>query len=441
MGSMEATVIATAMPTIVAQLGGLSIYGWAFSIYILTSSAALPLMGKLSDIFGRRSVYASAMGLFLLASLLCAVAPSMFWLIVFRGLQGLGAAGLLPLALVMVGDLFTLEERARVQALFSFVWGLSSITGPLLGGILVDTLGWPSVFAINLPFGLLSAWLVWRYWQDAPRDHRTAHIDYPGAALVTASAMLLLWALVDVLHWQNWLGAAASVALLVLLLRVERRSPDPVIPLELFTWRFFVIAVIHSLVVGWLLNGVTAYIPLFVQKVQGRSAVEAGASLTPMLLGWVFASVVSARLLLRTGYWTIVTGGMVLVAAGSLPLIWLDRTRDWTYVWTSLAVMGLGFGFSVPPYFIAVQQQVERKFMGAATAQLQFARNLGGAVGVGVMGAVFNLREKAAGFDRALESTFTVAAVVTLGGLAALFFAPRLSPAQLRQRRGDSSPT
>ncbi len=441
MGSMEATVIATAMPTIVGEMGGLNIYGWAFSIYVLTSSAAMPVMGKLSDIFGRRLVYAWAMALFLVASLLCAVAPTMFWLIVFRGLQGLGAAGLMPLALVMIGDMFSLEERAKVQALFSGVWGLSSVSGPLLGGFLVGTIGWPSVFHINIPFGILSAWMVWHWWEDR---HEVAkgkpHIDYPGALLITAGAVLLLLGLVDITHWPSWLALGGAAVAAALAIRVERRSPEPIIPLQLFEWRFFTIAVMQAIVVGWILNGVTAYVPLFVQKVQGKTAMEAGASLSPLLIAWVFASVISAKLLLRMGYWAIMAAGMLLMVLGSLPLIWLDAGKSWLYLWSAMVVLGLGFGFGVPAVFIAVQMQVERKWMGAATALLQFARNMGGSVGIGVMGAVFNLREKPLGFDKALESVFFVAAIVTLSGLLVAAYAPRLSPEELRQRRGEPAP-
>ncbi len=440
MGSMEATVVATAMPTIVEQMGGLNIYGWAFSIYVLASSAAMPVAGKLSDIFGRRIVYAWAMGLFLLASLLCAVAPSMYWLIVFRGLQGLGAAGLLPLALVMIGDMFSLEERARVQGLFSAVWGLSSVAGPLLGGFLVDRVGWPSVFYINVPFGMLSAWLVWRWWADR---HEIAkgrpYIDYPGALLVMAAAIVLLLGLVDVSRWQGWALIALSLGLCVALWRVEKGSPDPVLPLQLFHWRLFTISILHAAVIGWILNGVTAYIPLFVQKVQGKSALEAGSALTPLLLAWVVASTVSAKLLLRTGYWWPASVGMVLVVLGSAPLVALNAGTSWAYLWASMVALGTGFGLTVPALLIAVQSTVERRWMGAATSMMQFARSMGGSVGVGAMGAVFNLREKTDGFDAALEAAFWVAAGVTVLGLGILMAAPRLSVAELKQRRGETA--
>lgn len=436
MGSMEATVVATAMPTIVGQLGGLNIYGWAFSIYVLASSAGIPVTGKLSDMFGRRIVYAWSMGLFLVASLLCAVAPSMHALIVFRALQGLGAAGLLPLAIIMVGDMFTFEERARVQGLFSGVWGVSSIAGPLFGGFLVDQVGWPSVFYVNVPFGLLSAWLVWHYWVD---QHELAagkpHIDYPGAALVTAAAVVLLLALVDVVSWQGAALLALAGALAYWALRVEQASPDPVIPIALFRWKLFAVAVMHSMTVGWLLNGVTAYVPLFVQEVQKGSATEAGATLTPLLLAWVTSSVICAKLMLRTGFRMPAIGGMGMMIAGSAMLVFLEPGSPRSLLMTSMVVMGIGFGFTVPAFLIAVQSTVVRQNMGAATSMIQFSRSMGGSIGVGVMGAYLNWEAGRAGFALALQRTFWAAAGVTVVGMLVTLAAPSITAEEMMARR------
>ncbi len=436
MGSMEATVIATAMPTIVGELGGLSIYGWAFSIYVLASSAGIPVAGKLSDILGRRIVYAWAMGLFLVASLLCAVAPSMIWLIVFRGMQGLGAAGLLPMALVMIGDMFSFEERARVQALFSGVWGLSSVVGPLLGGFLVDGVGWPSVFYINIPFGVLSAWLVWHWWKDSHElKQGKPYIDYPGAILVTLAAVALLFGLLDLKAWYGWALVGLSVVLGAVLWRVEKASPDPVLPLPLFGWRLFTISVLHALVIGWALNGVTAYVPLFVQEVQHKSATEAGATLTPMLLAWVIASAVCAKMMLRVGYRGPAIGGMVSVVAGSALLAFLEPASGKLLLLGSMVLLGGGLGFSVPALLIAVQMTVEKRWMGSATSTIQFARSIGGSVGVGVMGAFFNLRLPKVGMAGALETTFWVAGAVTVLGLLFTIAAPVVSAEEMSRKR------
>ncbi|MFN0104160.1 MAG: MDR family MFS transporter [Bryobacteraceae bacterium] len=436
MGSMEATVVATAMPTIVGQLGGLNVYGWAFSIYVLASSAGIPVTGKLSDIFGRRIVYAWSMALFLVASLLCAVAPTMLWLIVFRALQGLGAAGLLPLAAIMVGDMFTFAERARVQALFSGVWGVSSVAGPLFGGFLVDWIGWPSVFYVNVPFGLLSAWLVWHWWVD---HHELTvgkpYIDYPGAISVTAAAIVLLLALVDAMSWQGAGLLALAGGLAFVVYRVERSSPDPIIPLALFHWKLFRVSILHAVTVGWLLSGVTAYVPLFVQEVQKGSATEAGAALTPLLLAFVLSAVACARLMLRIGYRPPAIGGMLGMIAGSGLLVLLRADSPRSLLLASMLIMGAGFGFTVPALFIAVQSTVERQNMGAATSTILFSRSMGGSIGVGVMGAFLNWEVSRTGFAVALQRTFWVAAAVTLFGLFITLSAPRLSAEEMGRRR------
>ncbi len=436
MGSMESTVVATAMPTIVGEMGGLSIYGWSFSIYVLASSAGIPVAGKLSDLLGRRVIYAWSMALFLIASLLCSIAPSMVWLIVFRGLQGLGAAGLLPLALVMIGDMFSFEERAKVQALFSGVWGISSIMGPLLGGFLVDRVGWPSVFYINIPFGLLSAWFVWHWWED--RHELTSgkpHIDYPGAILVTLAAVALLLGLIDVTVWYGWALIGLSGLLGYWLWRVEKGSPDPVLPIALFRWRLFTVTILHSLTIGWVLNGVTAYVPLFVQEVQKKSATEAGAALTPLLLAWVISSALCARVMVRIGYRGPAILGMVLVVAGSALLSQLHADSGKLLLFGSMFCLGTGFGMTVPSLLIAVQMMVERQSMGAATATIQFARSVGGSVGVGVMGAFLNWRVGQVGMAGAIETTFWVAGAVTVLGLGFTLLAPVVSPEEMSQRR------
>lgn len=436
LGSMEATVVATAMPTIVGQLGGLSIYGWAFSIYVLASSAGIPVTGKLSDMFGRRIVYAWSMALFLIASLLCSLAPTMYWLIVFRGLQGLGAAGLLPLAIIMVGDMFTFTERARVQAIFSGVWGVSSIAGPLFGGFLVDKIGWPSVFYVNIPFGFLSAWLVWHYWVD---QHELAtgdpYIDYPGAIAVSASAIVLLMALIDIVSWHGALLLALACGLGYIAYRIEKTSPDPIIPLALFHWKLFSVAITHSLVIGWLLNGVTAYVPLFVQEVQKGTATEAGAALTPLLFSWVVSSAVCAKVMLKTGYRMPAIAGMGGVCAGGALLVLLHAGSPHLLVMASMLVMGCGLGFTVPAILIAVQSTVDRPRLGAATSMIQFSRSIGGSIGVGAMGALLNWEVGRTGFPTALQRTFWVAAGVTAIGMFVTLSAPAISAEEMSQRK------
>ncbi len=394
LASMETTVVATAMPTIASELGGLALYSWAFSAYLLAATTTMPIFGKLSDLYGRRSVFTFAMGTFLVGSLLCARATSMEQLIGFRLVQGLGAGGLMPMVFVMVGDLFMLEQRARVQGLLSGVWGVSSIVGPLLGGFLVDWVSWPWIFYVNLGPGLLSGALVWFAWRDPEQTKESARpqVDYAGAGLLTVGVSALMFGLFELGSARSWALLLLAAILFTALARIERRAPDPVLPLTLFRDRLFAVSCAHGLLTGWALFGSISFVPLFVQAVLGTSATAAGATLTPLLLGWVTASIVGSRLLLRIGYRMMTVAGTTSLAIGML-LISLNREgASQLTLLAELAMMGIGMGLSVPAFLIAVQSAVRRSQMGTATSTLQFSRSIGGTLGVSVMGAVLTLR-------------------------------------------------
>lgn len=392
MASMEATVIATAMPTIVAQLGGLSIYSWAFSAYMLTSTTTVPIYGKLSDIYGRRGVYAVAMGLFLVGSVLCGMAQSMEQLIIFRGLQGIGAGGVMPLVFIIIGDIFSFEQRAKMQGFFSGVWGVSSIVGPLLGGFLVDQISWHWVFYVNLLPGVVAVALVWFAWQETQPHKANVQIDYAGAALLMTSVVLLLLGLSDLGSAWGWAMLATAVALFVALVVVERRAADPILPLDLFRDRLFSAAMAHGVFAGWAMFGSISFVPLFMQTVLGTSAMEAGTAITPMMLGWVLASVVGGRLLLRMSYRTLALVGMVSLTVGAFLISQAGTEATRPAIMAYLSLMGIGMGLSVPSFLIAVQSTVERRKMGTATSTLQFSRSIGGTLGVSVMGAFLATR-------------------------------------------------
>lgn len=392
MASMEGTVIATAMPTIVAQLGGLEIYSWAFSAYMLTSTCTVPVYGKLSDIYGRRIIYAVAMLLFLVGSVLCGFAQSMEQLIFYRALQGIGAGGVLPLAFIIIGDIFTFEERARMQGFFSGVWGVSSIIGPVLGGFLVDQASWHWVFFINVIPGIVAFVLVWFALQDQVVRKERVAIDYMGAGILMAAVVLLLLGLNDLGASTGIVLIVASVFLFILLWWVERRAADPVLPLHLYRDRLFLTATLHGALAGWAMFGSLSYVPLFVQSVMGTSATEAGTTITPMMLGWVVASVVGGRLLLRMGYRTVALTGMVLLTLGSFLVSQSGTDATRLEIMVYLTMMGVGMGLSVPSFLIAVQSSVSKRNMGTATSTLQFSRSMGGTLGVSVMGAYLTLR-------------------------------------------------
>jgi EmrB/QacA subfamily drug resistance transporter len=391
LASMESTVVATAMPTIVGQLGGLEHYSWVFSAYMLTSTTTVPLYGKLSDLYGRRKLYVFAMALFLAGSIWAGQANSMTGLILARGLQGIGAGGIMPLAFILIGEMFSLDQRAKMQGYFSGVWGVSSIAGPLLGGFLVDQLSWRWVFYVNILPGLLAAALVALAWRDQLHGHGRPVVDYAGAALLMASVVTLLLGLMDSTSYSLFL-VAASIALFLALLWVESRAADPILPLHLFRERLFAIAIIHGVLTGWAMFGSISFIPLFVQSVLGTTATGAGITIAPMLLGWVGASILGTRLLLKVGYRRLAILGTSFLVIGAFLMSTADANISQTLLMVYVSLMGIGMGFSIPPFLIAVQTSVERRYLGTATSTMQFSRSIGGTLGVSVMGAALSTR-------------------------------------------------
>lgn len=413
MSSMEVTVVSTAMPTIVAELGGLAMYSWVFAAYMVTSTTTIPIFGKLSDLYGRRPVYAAALLLFLVGSLLCGQAKSMTQLVIFRAIQGLGAGGVMPLTFTMIGAMFTLEQRAKMQGVTSSIWGLSSVVGPLLGGFLVDQVSWPWVFYVNVAPGILALLLIWYGWQEEHHHTKTTVvIDYWGALLLTAVIVLLLLGLMDIESPLGWGLLAVMVLLGVLLIWVELRVPEPVLPLGLFRVRMYAIACLHGLLAGAAMFGCISYVPLFIQVAFGASATEAGAALTPMIFGWVLASVIGGRLLLRIGYLSLVLSGGVALALGALLMSQMGAHASQLFVLSSLTLMGVGMGLAIPAFLIVVQSTVPRQVLGAATSTLQFTRTVGGTIGVSIMGVALSqglaTQLSAAGLDPAKVSVETL---------------------------------
>ena len=430
MAALEVTVVATAMPTIIAQLGGLARYSWVFSAYMVASTTTIPLYGKLSDIYGRKPVFLTAMSLFLAGSILSGQSRSMVELIVFRALQGLGSGGLMPLSFIIIGDLFSFEQRARMQGLFSGVWGVASIIGPLIGGFLVDQLSWRWVFYINVVPGFIAGTLFWVAWRElSGHDSKTnLPIDYMGAAFLTTGVVVLLLGLFKVQTPAGWAMIFLSIALFIALLKVEQVAADPILPLGLFRDRLFAVGTAQGLLGGWAMFGSTSFVPLFVQMSLSKTATVAGSTLTPMMLGWVVASIVGSRLLLHFSYRSIVLVGMSFLTAGSFLMSLVTIDTSLPRVMFNLAMMGIGMGLTVPAFTIAVQSSVERKRLGTATATLQFARVIGGALGVSVMGLILSLR-----FAANLKSAGVEGAVISLQDLVRpLHAATAVADASLR---------
>lgn len=391
LASMEATVVGTAMPTIVSQLSGLELYSWVFSAYLLASTTTVPIYGKLSDIYGRRPVFLFAITLFLIGSILAGGANSMTQLILARAVQGLGAGGMLPLVFIIIGDLFSLAQRARMQGLFSGVWGVSSVVGPLLGGFLVDRVSWHWVFYINIVPALIAAGLFVFGWRDPRRGARQPMpLDIAGAVLLTTGVVMLLLGLFDVSSPTGWLLIGAAIAVLLVLFFVERRAADPILPMNLFRERLFAVACLNGVLVGMAIFGSASYVPLFAQTVLGTTATIAGAMLTPQLLAWVTSSIICSRLLLRMSYRTLVLVGMVIASIGTALVFSASILRSPIPLLIGMACTGAGMGMCIPSFLIAVQSSVQRKSLGTATSTLTFSRNIGGTLGVSIMGALLS---------------------------------------------------
>ncbi|MBK8464476.1 MAG: MFS transporter [Chloracidobacterium sp.] len=392
--ALEATVVGTAMPTVIASLGGINHYSWVFSAYLVTSTVTVPVWGKLSDLYGRRIMYQLGIGVFLLGTLLSGMAGSMTQLIIFRAIQGLGAGALIPLGMTIIGDTFTLEERSKMQAYFSGVWGLSSVIGPVIGGFITDQISWRWVFFINLPIGVVAA-LIIGFALKEPKVTQKPTVDYAGAALLMIAISLLMLGMVEgggsldtIFSGENLLIFAGGFLLLGLFGWVEKKAPDPIIPFGLFKNRTVAVSVAAGFLGGIAMFGVISYIPLFAQGTLGMTATKAGSLLTPLMLSWVTMSVVGGRLFLKLGYRMITLAGFILMTIGFGLLAMFGPETPQYRLYIDLILIGAGLGLTMLTLLIAVQQAVERSQLVIATSLNQFSRAIGGAFGVAIMGAI-----------------------------------------------------
>lgn len=394
LASLDVTVVGTAMPTIIAQLGGLSIYPWVFSIYLLGSTVTMPLYGKAADLFGRKPVYLAAIGLFLIGSVLCTTAGSMTALIIWRGVQGIGAGGVMPATITIVGDLYAPDQRARIQGLFSAVWAVSSVAGPALGAVIVEGWTWHWIFLLNIPFGIAAAaiMVIALHEEVERRQHR---FDLAGAGLLAAGAALLMIGMLRTSEGgfrDPWVLACLAAAALLGAGFVfqERRHPEPMMPPVLFRNPVVLVAVASGLFGSGVLFCTTSYMPAFVQGVLGGGPLDAGAAIIPLGIAWPLASTSSGWFLRRVGYRATLFVGCFFLAAGATGLFWFTNDMSRWQVMTDMAVIGLGMGFTYPTLMIAAQSTVPWQQRGATTALVQFSRTIGGAVTVAAMGAVLN---------------------------------------------------
>ena len=409
LAAIDSTVVGTAIPTIARELGGFELYPWVFSGYLLTSTTSVPLWGRLADIRGRRVVILVGITLFVLGSVLCGLSANMFELIVFRTIQGIGAGCVQPLVFTIVGDIFPMGQRARLQGLFSGMWAIAAVVGPIAGATFVSTIGWRWIFDINLPIGVVSAILLWGYRER--RDHVGGErLDVRGAALLTIGIAMLLYGLGTGTPGGRpiWPLVALAAIVLAAFAVVESRSPSPTVPLDLLRHGVIGPAIVVSVLAGTVMFGTTAYVPLYVQQVLHGSAFAAGAAISPMSLGWPVASVISGWTLMRVGWQRLLLLGGVFLVAGAAMLQFGPQGLGTLWISVASAIIGFGLGLFSAPMLIVIQNSVEWRRRGAATALNQFSRTIGGAVGVALMGIV--LQAYVAGAADPLSATRQLAA-------------------------------
>ncbi|MBC8991293.1 MULTISPECIES: MDR family MFS transporter [Micromonospora] len=398
LAALDQTIVGTALPTIVGELGGINHYSWVVTAYLLASTASTPLYGKMADLYGRRPVFLFSIGMFLLGSLLAGLSQDMTQLIVTRGVQGLGAGGLMTLAFTIISDVVSPRERGRYQGLFGAVFGVSSVAGPLVGGYFAET-NWRWIFYINVPLAILAIVVCWHVMRLVPFERREHTVDWIGAALLVAGVSCLLLAL-------SWGGAeyawgsgvivglfAAGAVLGVLFVVQEARTKEPILPLRLFRSATFALANAAGFVLGLVMFGSIIFIPLYLQIVKGASPTRSGLLMLPMMAGVIITSIVTGRAMSRIGRykWFPVAGAAVLVVG----MLLFQQLRVATSLWAAfgyMVVIGIGLGLCMQSLILAVQNAVSVRDLGAGTSSATFFRSLGGSFGVAILGAVLSSR-------------------------------------------------
>ena len=390
--AIEATIVSTAMPQIAGQLGDLHLYSWVFSSFLLTQTATTVVFGKLSDLYGRKPVLIVGIAIFLLGSILCGLAWSIPSLIAFRLLQGVGAGAIQPVSLTIVGDLYPANQRGKIQGWLASVWGISSVLGPLAGGLIIQHLSWAWVFWINIPVGIAACWGFWRFLREDVST-QSRHVDTTGAALFTVSIAALMLAL-------TWLGtesygpatAAGTVFLVggILFVLQELRARDPMIAFALWARRPIATANAATLLSGMTIIGLTTFLPMYVQGVLGQSAMVAGFALTMMVLGWPIGATTAARIFPKFGLRRTLLLGGALLPIGGIAFTLLAPGSSPILAGAGSTIIGLGMGFLSTSAIVIIQDSVGWTERGAATASNIFSRNLGSTLGATILGAILN---------------------------------------------------
>lgn len=396
--AIDVTVVSTAMPQIVSDLSGLALISWVFAIYTLTTSVTTPIYGKLADLFGRKKVFIIGVILFVVGSMLSGAAQTMTQLIWFRAFQGIGAGAVMPLTFTIIGDLYPGEQRAKMQGVFSSVWGIAGLLGPLVGGFFVDQISWRWIFYINLPVGLVSLLLITYFFHENVELKKEHKIDYLGATTFTIGISTLLYALLNAGPGQKYAWnsmpiytlLAVSVIFLVLFGYIEKNAKEPMLPPSLFRIPVILVSNLIGFLASAVLIGVNVYLPMWIQTILGHSATSSGLTLMPMSIAWPLGATFAGRYMYKIGSKFTAILGSVLIALGGTWLLAVELNSPYWYFVGIMCVIGLGMGYAMTPTTVLVQSAVGWQMRGAATASNSFTRSIGQTVGIAVFGTIFN---------------------------------------------------
>lgn len=407
--AIDATIVSTSMPTIVAKLGGLELYSWVFSIYMLTSALATPIFGKLADLFSRRNLMLVGIGIFVAGSTLCGAAQSMEMMVLFRAIQGIGGGAIYALAFIVVGILYPAQKRAKMQGVISSIWGLSSILGPLAGGLIVEHWSWRWIFFVNLPITAAASFLIVVGLHESPLQRRRPELDWAGTASLLAALMLLFYALAqsaDAHHrlgMELWVLIILALITLVVFTAIERRAAEPIIPIDLFHLKLFAICAAVATLASMGVFGALSYLPLYLQGVYGLAASRAGLVLLLLSLGWTCGSLIAGQGINRLGYRFVTVSGMALMSFGYALFLFPLIPFGVGSITVSAILIGVGMGMTNLTTLVAAQTAVRVERIGVATSTVMLFRTFGGAFAVSLMGTVlFNKMET--GLERFIGS-------------------------------------